>query len=524
MSTRPTNQSSGQAVSTRERPSTGHWVLFATILASSMAFIDGSALNVALPAVQAGLQATAAQLLWVVNGYLLMLAALILIGGSLGDELGRKKVFMLGIALFMLASLACGLAPTIKFLIGARVVEGIGGALMIPGSLAIITAFFRSDERGAAIGTWSAVTTIVTVAGPVLGGFLANFGFWRGVFFINVPLGIAALVALYQKVPESRDQQASGQIDYPGAILVAVGLAGLTYGFISAPGSGLDALVATALGVGVIALAAFLVVEARRAHPMMPLGLFRSHTFSGTNLLTLFLYGALNVGPFFLSLNLVQAQGYNLAIAGFAFTPFALTLAALSRWAGRMADRYGARLPLIVGPFLAGAGYLLMAAVGLTDGPGSYWTTFFPGVVVLGIGMGITVAPLTTAVMSSVATHVAGTASGINNAVARTAGVLAIAVVGAIALGIFTGTLDARAARLPLSDQAESALRAQAGKLGEAAVPAQVPPAKVDMVERAIRLAFVDTFKIVMLICTALAWLSALMAALLVQDQFKPTG
>src|SRR6266540_499832 len=308
----------------QELPIAGGWVLIATILASSMAFIDGSALNVALPALQADLHATGAQLLWIVNAYLLMLAALILVGGSLGDRLGRKKVFMAGIGLFMLASLACGLAPTVELLIGARVIQGIGGALMIPGSLAIIGASFGAEQRGRAIGTWSAATTLVTIAGPVLGGFLAGAGLWRGVFLINLPLGIAALLVLYFKVSESRDETVDRAIDYLGAILVALGLAGLTYGFISAPTRGFDDIQsAGALVVGVGALAAFVVVESRTPHPMLPLRLFRSRTFSGTNLLTLFLYGALSVGIFFLSLNLVQVQGYSQSLAGLAFTPFA---------------------------------------------------------------------------------------------------------------------------------------------------------------------------------------------------------
>lgn len=500
----------------------GRWVLFSTILASSMAFIDGSALNVALPALQAGLHASGAQLLWVVNAYLLMLAALILVGGALGDDLGRKKVFMAGISLFVLASLACGLAPTIHFLIGARVVEGVGGALMIPGSLAIITTFFDSDRRGQAIGTWSAATTIVAVAGPVLGGFLSNMGLWRGVFLINLPLGIIALVVLHRKVPESRDEESSGRIDYVGAALAVLGLAGLTYGFISAPDLGFSdpRIYGTLIG-GVVALAAFVVVEADSERAMMPLHLFKSPTFSGANLLTLFLYGALSVGTFFLSLNLVQAQGYSLAIAGLAFTPFALLLTALSRWAGKLADRYGPRLLLIAGPALTGLGFLLMARIGLTHGASDYWTTYFPGIVVLGMGMGITVAPLTSAVMGSVATQHAGTASGINNAVSRTAGVLAIAIVGAAALLIFAAELEARTAAIDLSNQARSALQAEAGRLGEASVPAQVPPQDASVVKTAIKLAFVDAFRTVMFICAGLAWLSAIMAALLVERQSK---
>ncbi len=502
-------------------PEAGRWVLFATILASSMVFIDGSALNVALPALQADLHASGTQLLWIINAYLLMLAALILIGGSLGDKLGRKKVFMLGIGLFMLASLGCGLAPSADFLIAARVVQGVGGALTIPGSLAIITASFDSDRRGRAIGTWSAATTLVTIAGPVLGGFLAGAGLWRGVFLINLPLGIAALLVLYFKVSESRDETVDRAIDYLGAILVALGLAGLTYGFISAPTRGFDDIQsAGALVVGVGALAAFVVVESRTPHPMLPLRLFRSRTFSGTNLLTLFLYGALSVGIFFLSLNLVQVQGYPQSVAGFAFTPFVLLLGFLSRWTGGLADRYGPRPSLIIGPALAGLGFLLLAFVGLTNGPSDYWATFLPGIVVFGIGMAVTVAPLTTAVMGSVAAHYAGTASGINNAVSRTAGVLAIAIVGAAALLAFAGALEARTADIALPSQARTALRAQANRLGAAEVPADIPPEQASAVRMAIRLAFVDTFRLVMLICAGLAWVSAIMAALLVERRF----
>ena len=507
-------------VSSSVLPEVGRWVLFSTILGSSMAFIDASALNVALPALQDDLQASGVQLLWIVNAYLLMLAALILIGGSLGDKLGRKKVFMTGISLFMLASLACGFAPTTEFLIGARVVQGIGGAMMIPGSLAIITASFDPDRRGGAIGTWSAATTMVTVAGPVLGGFLADAGLWRGVFLINLPLGITTLLVLYFKVPESRNEEISGQIDYPGAVLATLGLVGLTYGFISLPDLGFgDPRIYGTLSGGIVALVTCVVVEARSDHPMMPLHLFKSRTFSGTNLLTLFLYGALSVGTLFLSLNLVQAQGYSQSVAGLADMPFALLLTGLSRSAGRLADRYGPRLPLIVGPSLVGLGFLLMAFVGLTDGPSDYWTTFLPGIMVLGVGMGVTVAPLTTAVMGSVETHYAGTTSGINNAVSRTAGVLAIAIVGSVALCAFAGALATRTIDIDLSNQSRIFLQSAARQLGQASLLAEVAFENVDAVETAIKLAFVDTFRVVMLICAGLAWLSALMAALLVESR-----
>jgi EmrB/QacA subfamily drug resistance transporter len=482
-----------------------------------MAFIDGSALNVALPAVQADLRASGAQLLWVVNGYLLMLAALILPGGSLGDRLGRKKIFMAGIALFMLASLACGLAPTIGFLIGARIAQGIGGALMIPGSLAIISASFGDAERGRAIGTWSAATTLVTIAGPLLGGVLADAGLWRGVFLINLPLGIAALLVLLARVPESRDDEDAGALDYPGAALAALGLAGLTYGFISAPGLGFgDPQVYASLLGGVAALVAFVAVEARATHPMMPLRLFSSSTFAGTNLLTLFLYGALSIGMFFLSLNMIQAQGYSQSSAGLAFLPFTLVLATLSRFTGGLADRYGPRLSLIVGPALAGLGFLLFSFVGLTRGPAEYWTTFLPGMLVFSVGMAITVAPLTDAVMGAVPSHAAGTASGINNAVSRTAGVLAIAIVGAAALLVFKQALAAQTSGLGLAAATQQALASAAGQLGATQPPAGAPPAQVDSIRLAIRLAFVDAYRVVMWICAALAWASAAMAALLV--------
>jgi EmrB/QacA subfamily drug resistance transporter len=495
-------------------------VLTATILASSMAFIDGSALNVALPALQSGLHASGGQLLWVVNAYLLMLAALIPIGGSLGDVLGRRKMFAVGIVLFMLSSLVCGLSPSIGFLIGARLVQGVGSALMIPGSLAIITAFFGRESRGRAIGTWSAFTTIVAVAGPLLGGFLADAGLWRVVFLINFPLGVIALLVLLLKVPESRDEKSTGKIDYFGAACLAVGLAGLTYGFLSAPGDGFgDPRVIGSLVIGVCALVAFILVETRSGHPMIPLGLFSSRTFSGVNLLTFGLYGALSVGTFFMSLNMVQVQGYSMKVAGLAFTPFALILTALSRWAGGLVDRGGPRLPLVVGPAIAGAAFLVMAFSGLSDGPSRYWVTFFPGVVLLGIGMGITVAPLTTSVMSSVASHFAGTASGINNAVSRTAGVLAVAVVGALALFLFSGTLAARSAQIPISAEARSALAAEASRLGAATVPAQVVAEHVGEVRTAIRLAFVDTFRTVMLICTALSWVGAALAGVFVEKK-----
>ncbi len=496
------------------------WVLIATILASSMVFIDSTALNVALPAIQVSLNASAEDLLWIINAYLLMLAALILVGGSLGDRLGRKKVFMVGISIFSVASLACGLSPSVHWLIAARTLQGLGGALMVPGSLALITASFPADTRGRAIGTWSATTTLVTVAGPLLGGLLADLGLWRGVFLINLPLGLASLLLLSAKVPESRDEDISGGIDFLGVLLVTIGLAGLTYGFVSAPNIGFSALqVWGAIAIGAIAIVGFILAEARNPNPMMPLKLFKSPTFSGTNLLTLFLYGALSANSFFLSLNLAQVQGYSKTQAGLSFLPFTFLLAGLSRWAGGLSDRTGARLPLVVGPAIAGLGFLALSFAGLTRGPVDYWTSFFPGMVLFGIGMGITVAPLTTAVMGSVPASNSGTASGINNAVSRIAGVLAIAIIGSVSLFVFSGQIARQSDSLSLSQPVRQALQQEAGRLGAATVPDNVDPQMAPQVDRAIKLAFTNTYRVVLLICAAMAWISAAAAGVLVSPR-----
>ncbi len=500
--------------------SAGGAVLLATILASSMAFIDSSALNVALPALQADLGLNGSQLLWVTNAYLLVLSALILLGGSLGDHYGRKRVFAFGIGLFTLSSMACGFAQDATFLIVARAVQGIGGALLVPGSLAIISAYFPAEGRGKAIGTWSTFSTLTTIGGPILGGWLAGHGLWRAVFFINVPLAAIALFTLITRVPESHDEHAAKQLDYLGAGLATLGLAGVTFGFLQAAELGMsDGQVIAGLAVGVIALIAFVLVEARSKHPMMPLHLFRSRTFAGTNLLTLFLYAALGVVPFFLVLNLIQVQGYPAEIAGFIFLPFTILIALLGRWSGGLIDRVGARLPLIVGPLIDALGFLLLALPGLTGGPDHYWTTYFPGLLALGVGMGITVAPLTTAVMGSAPQDMSGTASGINNAVARTASVLAIAIVGALAIGIFTTNLDTRTGGLSIPEQAKSDLRAQAQQFGAAQPPADLSAEQTAAATEAIQLSFVDTFRVIAGIGVGLALVSALMTTLLVEKR-----
>ena len=497
-----------------------YWVLIAAILGSSMAFIDSSVVNVALPTLQRELNANAAATQWVVESYALFLAALILVGGALGDALGRRRLFVIGTALFTVASVWCGLSPTIESLIAARAVQGVGGALLTPASLSLISATYTDDTaRGKAIGTWSGFTSITSAFGPVLGGFLVEQASWRWIFFINVPLAVVVLWLSLTRVPESRDPDA-GPIDWPGAALATIGLAGVVFGLIEGPVAGWGAIeVVAALGIGVVALAGFLIVQARSRSPMMPLGLFRSRTFSGTNLLTLLLYAALGGALYFLPFMLIQVRGYSSTAAGGAFLPFVLLMFLLSRWSGGLIGRFGARLPLIVGPIVAGAGFALLARPGLG---GSYWTTYFPGALVLGLGMAVTVAPLTTAVMGSVSGNRSGVASGVNNAVARTASLLAIAVFGIVVTGVFTQGLNSRLDDLSLAPQTRAAVVAQDDDLAAAEAPPDADAPTQAAINGAIDHAFLSGFRFAMLVAAAMAVVSAIAAALLVAPRPKP--
>jgi EmrB/QacA subfamily drug resistance transporter len=497
--------------------STGFWVLAATILGSSMAFIDGTVVNVALPVLQKELNATVADVQWVVEAYSLFLAALILVGGSMGDHFGRRRIFGTGVAVFTLASIICGLSPNVLVLILARAVQGIGGAMLVPGSLAIISASFGQEQRGRAIGTWSGSTSITSALGPVLGGWLVQNTSWRWVFFINVPLAVAVLIILFLRVPESRDESAAKGLDWGGALLATIGLGGIVFGLIEAENLGLgNPLVLGSLVIGIVAFLAFLYLEAHIPSPMLSLILFRSRTFSGANLMTLFLYAALGGALFFIPFNLIQVQGYSPAAAGAALLPMILILFLLSRWSGGLVDRYGAKLPLIIGPIIAAIGFALFA---VPDIGGSYWTTFFPAAVVLGLGMAISVAPLTTAVMGAVESRHAGEASGINNAVSRTAGLLAIAVFGIFALAAFSSSLDSRLAALNLSPAIQQAIVSQSSKLVSIQIPAGLSSTTQILIQQAIDESFVASFRLVMLIAAGLALISALSAAILIEGK-----
>ncbi len=414
-------------------------ILAATILASSMAFIDSSVVNVALPAIQTSLKASGAAAPWVMNAYLLMLGALVLVGGAAADRFGRRRVLLLGIALFAIASVACGAAPDVEMLIAARAVQGIGAALMTPASLAILGASFGESERGQAIGAWASIGAVTTAGGPLLGGWLVDALSWRAIFLINVPLAIGAGVLTLRFVPESRDPEAKG-LDVAGALFAMVGLGLVTWALTDAPSRGFNSPpLLFALGAGMLALAAFVVREARAAAPMVPLGLFLSRDFLGANLLTLFLYFAVGAALFFLPFELIRLQGYSATEAGAALLPFSAVMALFSSPAGRLADRVGPRLPLTLGPVIAGAGLFLL---GWSAGAGGYWTSVFPATLALAVGMTLSVAPLTATVMASVGSDHAGAASGINNAVARVAGLLAVALMSLVFAAQFDAALQ----------------------------------------------------------------------------------
>ena len=493
------------------------WILAATILGSSMAFIDSTVVNVALPALQKNLDATVLDVQWVIESYAIFLAALLLAGGSMGDRFGRRRIFCSGVALFALASIGCGLAENVSQLIVVRAIQGVAGALLVSGSLAIISASFDEAKRGQAIGTWSGFTAITAGIGPVMGGWLIEHASWRAVFFINLPLALIVLLISLLHVPESRDEDTNTTLDWSGTALATLGLGALVYGLIESSrlGFGHPVVLATLIG-GALALAVFFLVEARSAHPMLPLELFRSRNFTGANLLTLFLYTALVGGMFFFPLNLIQVQEYSATAAGAAWLPFTLILFLLSRWSGGLVKRYGAKAPLVVGPAIVALAYglFMIPAVG-----GSYWMTFFPAVVVLGLGMAVSVAPLTTTVMNAVPEQRAGVASGVNNALSRIAGLLGIAVLGIVIVHSFNRELDRRLAPMELSPEVRRVIDAQRIKLAGAELSSIADERARLALKQAIDESFVFGFRLVMLTSLCLALASAFVASMVIENK-----
>ena len=488
-------------------PAGRRWVLIAAILGSSMVFLDGSTVNVALPALQDSLDATVVDVQWVVNAYTLFLAALLLTGGALGDRLGRRKVFVVGVVLFTAASVACGLSANVQQLILARGVQGVGGALLTPGSLALVNATHPEDARGRAIGLWSGFSALMSAAGPVVGGWLIDTVSWRWIFFMNVPLALAVIAIAWTRVPESLGGTGRGRIDVVGAALATTGLGGVVFALLeSSSRGGGDPLVLGAGLVGVALLAAFVLVERRVEAPMLPLRLFRSRTFVGVNVVTLLIYACLSGLLFFLPMTLIQIRGYGATQAGAATLPFVLLLFALSRWSGGLRDRVGARIPLTLGSVVVAAAFALFAA---TRTGGGYLLGVAPAVVVLGLGMALVVAPLTTTVMAAVHDAFAGTASGVNNAVSRLAGLLAIAVFGVVMVGVFTARLEVGLATTELAPEQRQAVLRDRTDLAALDPPASLSAERRDAVRARVDASFLDGFRIVMASMAALALVAA---------------
>ncbi len=409
---------------------TGRWIVAIAVLGSGIAFLDGTVVNVALPSIGSDFSAPTSALQWILNGYMLTLAALILLGGSLGDRFGRRRIFVVGVAWFTVASLLCAIAPSAEALIAARLLQGVGGALLTPGSLAMIEASFRHEDRARAIGAWSGFTGVATAIGPLLGGWLVEAVSWRAIFLINLPIGAFVALMAPRFVPESRDPEAAGPLDIRGSALAALGLAATTYALIEGSGDGSAAVIAVTGVLGVAALVAFFVTERRSPNPMMPLQIFSARQFSVANLITFVVYAALGGVMFLLVAFLQVSLGYTPLAAGAASLPITLVMLGFSARSGALAQRIGPRVPLTLGPLILGAGMLLMTAIDPGDG---YVTSVLPGVLVFGIGLTLVVAPVTATVLAAAPARHVGIASGINNAVSRVGGLLAVAILPLIA-------------------------------------------------------------------------------------------
>jgi EmrB/QacA subfamily drug resistance transporter len=496
------------------------WVLAAAVLGSTLAFVDESVVNVALPRIESDLHTTLPAMQWVINAYTLCMSALLLIGGAAADQFGRRRIFLIGVTVFAAASLGCGFSGNASLLVAARAVAGVGAALLVPCSLALIGASFDEQERGAAIGVWSGATAIAAGAAPLLGGSLVDHVTWRAIFLINPLLAIPTVWIAVTKVPESRDPNASPVIDWRGGVLVFAGLGLLVHALTSSSQLGWQhAAVIVSLAAAVALLVAFVFAEGASRWPMMPLELFRSRIFCGVNLLTLLLYGALGAAFFFLPFLLIQARGHSATAAGAAYLPFTLVLGVLSRWSGGLLDRFGARGPLTIGPALAALGFLSLSA------GGPYWATLL-SMTLLGFGMAITVAPLTATVLNAVPAHRTGVASGINNAVAAVGSLLAVAVLGSLALGTFSRSLDRHLAAAHAPSAVVQAVHAARGAFAIPAMPAGLSGPEQELGRSVIRDSLVVTVRLVLWTAAVLALASALSAALTVPPgrAGKPQG
>ena len=488
------------------------WVLICAVLASTMAFVDESVVNVALPRIEADLHTSLSAMQWVINAYTLCMSALLLIGGAAGDRFGRRRIFMIGVSVFALASIACGLAPNPGALIAARALQGVGAAFLIPCGLALISAAYGEKERGAAIGVWSGASAVAAGAGPIIGGWIVDHLSWRAIFLINPILSIPTLWIAVRYLLESRETESRASLDWPGALSVFLGLGAIVYGLIAARGWG-DAAVSATLVAGTALLLVFLWIETRSSAPMVPLGLFGSRQFSGVNILTLLLYGALAGTFFFVPFLIIQVHGYSAAAAGAIFMPFAVILGALSKWSGRLMDRFGARRPLIIGPTIAGVALLLLA---ILSGDGRYFSFVLP-MVVLAFGMAITIAPLTTTVLNAVKQDQTGIASGINNAAASVAGLIVIAVMGTVALRVLDLEFDAHLRQAQPTTEVRREVDAARGGFLMPHAPAQFSARERVSLEQISKASFIGTIYLVLLVMAALAFAGASVAVLMIE-------
>jgi EmrB/QacA subfamily drug resistance transporter len=489
------------------------WVLTAAVLGSTLAYVDESIINVALPQIESALRTTLSAMQWVVNAYTLSLCALLLAGGAAADQFGRRRIFIIGVTIFAIASLGCGFAPNAALLVCARILQGIGAALLVPCSLALISASFDEKTRGSAIGIWAGASAIAAGAAPLLGGWLIDHVSWRVIFLINPLLAIPTLWITITRVPESRDPDAPPAIDWWGAVLAFLGLGCVAYALIGSSSSlGWEETSAPLFGIGVLLLVGFVLVEKRSRYPMMPLTLFHSRTFSGLNLLTLLLYGALGGAFFFLPFLLIQTRGYSATAAGAAYLPFTLVLGLLSHWSGGLLSRFGARAPLTIGPMLVALGFLALSFSGYP-----YYTVLL-SMTLLGFGMAVTVAPLTTAVLNAVPPNRTGVASGINNAVASVGSLLLIAAVGTLALGIFDRSLDESLKAIGAAPPIVRAVDAARGGFVLPTMPQDLPEEARNAARSLIVDSLSHTIRLVLWLAAALALLAGLVAALTVRD------
>lgn len=501
------------------------WVLLAAILAPGMVFLVSTTLGVALPAIQSELRASGNDLIWIVNSYTLLQAAFIFLSGSLGDHYGRRRLYLLGVAVFAPASLASGLAGSAAVLILARLAQGVGSGMMITCSLAILTAHFEDERHAWAIGIWSAFTMLISGAGPIIGGWLTEIGWWRMIFFINLPLSLLVLYALAFYVPESYDMDAPSELDISGTVISTAALMLCAVFCIEGPRRGFDDPLVLFSGLFAIVLAlAFVWIEGHSDHPMLPLNFFRSRTFTGANSVTLLLYGAMNSVLFFLPLSLIQVQGYSASAVGLALLPMTVLMGLISIFMSRIVDIYGLRPPLIIGPLIMGGACALLAQLEVNAGQESYWSTLMPAVCILGIGMGVTLAPLTTAVMGSVDQSHVGIASGLNNAVSRSAQVLAIAILGGMVLVLFKESLMSAPAVLALPEAAQAQLAAGAERLAETPLPSGLSALQKMEFSELVRASFAGAIRAVTWIAAGLCLLSAVLAAFMIEPSLPASS